>query len=195
MGSLFTALFFESLFPEFFAPSTEARGENSRREKTAGAGNNKLHAFDAEERRQQMKRSWGMTTVLQLAGHSEKRSGVVEVNRVGDGNPGESGQKRDFGGSRAGNKKKKRLDELTGIYSQRVVSRPFRVTGCVLSDRDTPQGNPGAKNQPVTLAHSEGWAPSGCCLSISWIREHECRKERKCRGPSPIMLFHAIAVV
>jgi len=33
MGSLFTALFFESLFPEFFATSTEARGENLRREK------------------------------------------------------------------------------------------------------------------------------------------------------------------
>jgi hypothetical protein len=64
MGYLFTALFFKSLFPEFFAPSTEARGENSRQEKTTGAGNNKLHAFDAEERRTQMKRSWGMTTVL-----------------------------------------------------------------------------------------------------------------------------------
>ena len=49
----------------------------------------------------------------------------------------------------------KRLDELTGIYSRRVVSGPLRVTGCVLSDRDTPQGNPGAKNRPVTLAHSE----------------------------------------
>jgi len=92
MGSLFTALFFESLFPEFFAPSTEARGGNSKREKTAGAGNNKLHAFDADERRQQMKRSWGMTTVLKLAGHSEKRSAGVEVNQVGDGNSGESGQ-------------------------------------------------------------------------------------------------------
>jgi hypothetical protein len=64
MGSLFTALFLKSFFPEFFAPSTEARGENSKREKTTGAGNNKLHAFDAEKRRQQMKRSWGMTTVL-----------------------------------------------------------------------------------------------------------------------------------
>ena len=30
MGSLFTALFFKSLFPEFFAPSTETRGENEK---------------------------------------------------------------------------------------------------------------------------------------------------------------------
>jgi hypothetical protein len=34
--------------------------------------------------------------------------------------------------------KKKRLAELTGIYSRRVVSGPLRVTGCVTSDRDSP---------------------------------------------------------
>jgi hypothetical protein len=72
-----------------------------------------------------------MTTVFMLAGHSEKRKQAGGVNQVADQNSGESGQKRDFGGSRAGKRKKKRLDELTGIYSQRVVSRPFRVTGCI----------------------------------------------------------------
>jgi hypothetical protein len=49
------------------------------------------------------------------------------------GIPENPDKKLKFGGSRAGKRKKKRLDELTGIYSQRVVSGPFRVTGCVLS--------------------------------------------------------------
>jgi hypothetical protein len=52
----------------------------------------------------------------------------------------ENPDKNKFGGSRAGKRKKKRLDELTGIYSQRVVSRPFRVAGCVTSDRDSLTG-------------------------------------------------------
>ena len=71
-----------------------------------------------------------MTTALLLAGHSEKRKQAGGVNQGVDQNSGESGQERN-GGSRAGKRKKKRLDALTGIYSQRVVSRPFRVTGCV----------------------------------------------------------------
>ena len=91
MGSLFTALFFES-FSLSSSPLQPKRGAKLKAGKDEGAGNNKLHVFDAEERKQQMKRSWGMTTVLQLAGHSEKRSAGVEVNQVGDGNSGESGQ-------------------------------------------------------------------------------------------------------
>jgi hypothetical protein len=74
--------FFESFFPEFFAPSTAARGENSRQEKTKGAVNNKLHEFDAEKRRTPMERSWGMTTIFMLAGHSEKRKQVDGANQV-----------------------------------------------------------------------------------------------------------------
>ncbi len=48
----------------------------------------------------------------------------------------------------------KRLDELKFSFCQRVVSGPVRVTGCDTSDRDSLAGYPGAKNQPVTLAHS-----------------------------------------
>jgi len=48
----------------------------------------------------------------------------------------------------------KRLDELNCPFCRRVVSGPLRVTGCVVSDRESP-ADPGARNLLVNLAQSE----------------------------------------
>jgi len=70
------------------------------------------------------------------------------------GIPENPDKKLNFGGNRAGKRERKRLDKLES-FRCRVVSGPVRVTGCVTSDRDSLEGYPGARNQPVTLAHSE----------------------------------------
>jgi len=70
----------------------------------------------------------------------------------------ENPDKKKFGGSRAGKRERKRLDELTGIFSRRVVSRPVKVTAMgYIEQRSCAIVQIPAKIRPmaVTLAQEE----------------------------------------